>query len=690
MYKIFYPFIKGILHKHDAMKTTIRILILLIACTGWVPALGQKAKKLLLVADKYFSSGEYYTAAYLYDQYLNPASSQHANDVKGGFPLNTKRNANIPGRKRTGHTDIYFKQAESYRLANYWQKAAAAYKVCIDKSTAKYPDALYWYAVCQRSLNEYAAAEESLLTYLKEDGLNKQFKKEAEKELLTLQYIQQQFARRDSLLVDARKLNARGSSEKGMFAPVHVTGNLFLLSTTQQDSEAKDSINPYLSRLLYANLNNDSLEEAALLVFSGMNNQGAAGISADGNYLYFTQWKKENGHTVSFIYYTEKQAGNWGAWGAPVLLPLVNLEGYNSKQPFCSSDGKYLFFSSDRPGGSGKFDIWYAPLNKNGITGTPVNIGTAINTSGDEEAPFYHDSSATLVFSSNGWPGMGGFDLFTAKGKGLTWQAPENMGFPVNSSRDDSYFFAASKTSLLDNSLFSSDRGSGCCYETYRIVGIPKNRRVGGILRDCTKNIPVAGAEIILQDALGKRWKSVTDTNGRYVFELMNDTYQDLTLTINSRSHKETRPSFKIKNLDESDLLTDKLTNIDLCVEEKLVIKPQDVVSVYFDFDKSELKPATLSKLDSIYNLLTESPAATIQVSGYTDGVGSQKYNNKLSDKRARACAAYLVKKGINASRITFVSFGACCPVEMEIINGRDNPDGRSRNRRALINIKKE
>ena len=124
--------------------------------------------------------------------------------------------------------------------------------------------------------------------------------------------------------------------------------------------------------------------------------------------------------------------------------------------------------------------------------------------------------------------------------------------------------------------------------------------------------------------------------------------------------------------------------------EPVLVIKAEDVVTVYFDFDKSLLKPEASRKLDSIYNVMMEFPVTTIQISGYTDGLGTDAYNKVLSDKRAKACAAYLIQKGIDASRVSFVSFGACCPVEMEKINGRDNPDGRSRNRRALINVKKD
>jgi outer membrane protein OmpA-like peptidoglycan-associated protein len=136
--------------------------------------------------------------------------------------------------------------------------------------------------------------------------------------------------------------------------------------------------------------------------------------------------------------------------------------------------------------------------------------------------------------------------------------------------------------------------------------------------------------------------------------------------------------------------------NVPICINEiekpedkPLEIKPENVVSVYFDFDKSLLKGRSIEIMDSIYNVLYEDKTITIQISGYTDGLGTDDYNRKLSDKRAKACANYLIKKGIELSRITFVSFGECCPIEMEIINGRDNPDGRGKNRRALINISK-
>jgi outer membrane protein OmpA-like peptidoglycan-associated protein len=286
---------------------------------------------------------------------------------------------------------------------------------------------------------------------------------------------------------------------------------------------------------------------------------------------------------------------------------------------------------------------------------------------------------------------MGGFDLFSAKVSETNWKAAENLGYPVNSPRDDIYFFAKENSSLLNSAIFSSDRGTGCCLETYKISKAPKKTQFGGVLRDCKDKAPVSNAAIVLKDGEGKTWTTTTDENGRYNFDL-SASYYNLTLTINRELYNETTAVVKLDsiNIDESGMLINKLVNTDLCIEKKLVIKPEDVVTLYFDFDKSVLKPAAVAKLDSIYNVLAAVPNATIQISGYTDGRGTVEYNAKLSDRRARACADYLISKGIDASRVSFVSFGACCPVEMELINGRDNADGRSKNRRALINVKKD
>jgi outer membrane protein OmpA-like peptidoglycan-associated protein/tetratricopeptide (TPR) repeat protein len=654
-----------------------------------LPVFSQKNSPLQL-ADQYFAAGDYYTAANLYKQYLDPSKGS----VSGSdFPLNVKRKRSGVGNKNVSRNDILFRQAESYRMANYWVEAAAAYKECVDKDDTHRVESLYWYAVCKRSLGDYAAAEESLNKVLATAGTKSPFRESAQKELQTLKFIRKEIARPDTLLVKLKKLNIAGSHEKGAFAMTQVNSDQFLVSSTEPDSAQTKGVNPYHSHLFFATLNNGSLTNLLPVDFPGAatkDNQGAATMSKDGKYLYFSQWKKVGGKTVSSIYYSVKQNSGWSE---PMLLPSVNVSGYNSKQPFCTADGKYIYFASDRPGGSGKFDIWYAPLKADGTTDKPVNAGAAINTAGDEQTPFYHNSSNTLVFSSNGRQGLGGYDLFSAKGSETAWGEPENMGFPINSSRDDIYYFADEKKSVLTDAIFSSDRGTGCCLESYTISKAPKRKLLHGVVRDCKENKPVANAVITLKDDSGTIKTDTTDADGKYDFEMSKDNYRYQRVSISRDAYKDTLAAINIKSTDQSDLLIDNLVNQDLCIdkiEKKLVIKAENVVTVYFDFDKNDLKIPAAGKLDSIYTVLVASPAATIQISGYTDGLGSEAYNKKLSDRRAKACADYLVRKGIDSSRISFASFGACCPVEMEKINGRDNPDGRSRNRRALINISKD
>jgi outer membrane protein OmpA-like peptidoglycan-associated protein len=138
-------------------------------------------------------------------------------------------------------------------------------------------------------------------------------------------------------------------------------------------------------------------------------------------------------------------------------------------------------------------------------------------------------------------------------------------------------------------------------------------------------------------------------------------------------------------------MLIDQLIGKDVCISKKeLTVMRENVVIVYFDFDKNDLKPISNEKLDSIYRFMMEDSLATIQVGAHTDGFGTVEYNNKLSDRRAEACVDYLVKKGIDPSRISFESFGKCCPAAAETtLDGEDDPDARALNRRALIHVKK-
>jgi OmpA-OmpF porin, OOP family len=646
------------------------ILLLILCACGFTSQeqTVQKTRNILKLADQYYQAGEYYTAAYLYEQYLHP--SKQANQA--AFTLYAKKRSTS---RKGPLTDILYKQAESYRLAHYFGRADSAYKLCTG-----HIDALYWQAVCQRSLGNYAAAEDAIHQYLTTGGSG-QFEKEATKELQTLEFIRKQLALADTALIRCKKIPAREGYERGAYAVNAAVNDQYLVSSTQTVQVAGKASNPHQSRLFYATIKDDSLSQMTPLPMVPGFNQGAASTSADGNRIYFTQWKKENASVSSNIYYIDKQSD------VPVLLEDIHMAGHNTRQPFCTPDGKYLYFAADRPGGSGGFDIWCIDLANNSA---PINAGPSINTPGDEQAPFYHSGSGTLVYSSNGKPGMGGYDLFAAKGSATKWEDANNLGYPVNSSRDDIYFHAPDKAPLLAEAIVGSDRGDGCCIETWRINKKIKSKRLNGLVLDCKNGNPLMNALVVLKDAGGNTREAHTGIDGKFVFDTFDIPVKDLSLAVSKEPYKDTLAAVDIKHTDERGVLVDELFMADLCLDKKFVLNPDNVVSIFFDFDKSNLSAEAAHKVDAVYNILMNNPTARIQISGYTDGRGSVEYNKKLSDKRARSCAEYLIKMGIPADRISFESFGSCCPVEMELINGRDNPDGRSRNRRAMINIVKD
>jgi OOP family OmpA-OmpF porin len=671
-----------IFHLLNANIINNRTFLFVLGCLWIVQAQSQTDKRLVL-ADQYFASGEYFTAADLYGQFLNPTvKSKYHSD----FPLNTRRNTDQWIGRYQNKTDIVLKQADSYRLANFWANALELYKKCFEKDSIKYAGSMYWLAVCQRSIGDYTNAEESLNRFLAMCTQKNEYYNVAIKERQTLQFIKKELSKSDTVLFHVQKINTT-FGDKGIFAPTASNENQYLF-TSAYSNQTSGNINPNHNRLFHSTLTNDGLQTAAPIEIKSVDssfNQGAASISSDGKHLYYTQWKKENNQTVSSIYFSNKTDKGWSK---PQRLYSINQQGHNSKQPFCSADGNYLFFASDRTGGAGGFDIWYAPLLTDGSTGQALNAGAVINSPANEQAPFYHNGSSTLIFASDRSPSMGGFDLFASKGVISQWKAPENMGYPINSSRDDVYFFAGENQNLFNNAIVSSDRGSACCLATYAIVKTDKKKIIKGLVVDCSNKQPIAEAELQFRDASGKTVTTTTTPDGQYSLDLPDNVKSHLFVISKERYHAKTT-EVAITTVNQSNWQADTAINTIICLEKKFVFKAENVVTVYFDFDKSDIKARSARQMDSIYKILTENPTYTLQVSGYTDGKGSTEYNERLSDRRAKSCADYLISRGIDPARISFESFGACCPAEMELVNGRDNENGRAKNRRALININK-
>lgn len=653
-----------------------RIIFFCCTITVGVTAVAQDAEQLRL-ADQYFARGEYLTAAILYAQYINPPKNAvHKSD----FILKPVKSGKT-GTRLVSRDAVLWKQAESYRLAYYWNEALTVYKELYKRDSVNNSGALYWMAVSQRALGLLPDAAVNLDKYV--NGNYTALNEEVQAEKQNLNFIKQATLRPDTVLFTIKPLQNTGM-QGGLSGYIKKGNDILYTSTTTVEAETRTS-NPNFSRLYIGNTStgNDGLQVLTFDLMPQSSHQGAASLSTDGNTLYFTHWVIENGVRKSDIYKTTRNAEGWQF---PQLVDGLQKEGFNNQQPFITADNKFLLFASDREGGYGGMDIWWAPILNDGKIGEVRNAGANVNSSSNEETPFYQSGSSTLVFASDKAGGMGGFDLFSTRGKMGNWVKASNLGYPVNSTRDDKYFSAAESNYLFDDAYMSSDRGNDCCLATYQISKAKKQQVITGKVLDCATGQPLANTQLgILKE---DQQLLVTDSKGAYTYML--------TGTVSNRwkaerdGYLEKQGLFSVQSVNENGFLTDTVIAAPICLDAKpVMIKVENVVSIYFDFDRSLIKDRAIEQLDSIYTILQENPELTLQVSGYTDGRGSEVYNKKLSDKRARSCSDNLIEKGINPERITFESFGACCPVEMELINGRDNPDGRAMNRRALIHIVK-
>ena len=164
-------------------------------------------------------------------------------------------------------------------------------------------------------------------------------------------------------------------------------------------------------------------------------NEGTQTLSSDGNVMFFTACNRTEGLGSCDIYFSFREGDKWSK---PVNVGEPVNSKFKETQPSLGSDGRTLYFASNRPGGKGNMDIWRSSLQEDGKWSQPVNLGDSINTPYDEQSPYIHSDNKTLYFSSDGWPGMGGFDIFLSRQTGENkWSAPQNLGYPINSYKDE-------------------------------------------------------------------------------------------------------------------------------------------------------------------------------------------------------------------------------------------------------------
>lgn len=672
------------MHYHNKNAGSTRVLLLLrkfgtvcflILHTGWVvaqtdqPGYFTRGREL-------FNQKKYYEALQYFDKYL----STEIKTTPRSQPFAVKKK--VAGKSNLNlHNEAVYLLAECYRLTNNYTQAEKWYSQAMSFSRDAYPACPYWYGVSLRANQKYEEAFRVLSAFRESHTAMGVLLVGVDKELENLKFIQTQLQKeKDDFFVTRQPLSGRTTAYAQS-----ATGINHTVYTAVYEDRDNDQ---YVARLFETNGNtatgNDKMLPAEDIPGT---HSGLASFSKDGKKMFFTRWLQQGETTRSAIYSANRTDTGWST---PQLMPEpVNMAGSNAAQPFITPDGKYLLFSSNREGGVGNYDIWYASLDAAFNVLLVTNAGNTVNTTGDERSPSYHQASRTLLFSSNGHVGMGGYDIFSAKGdfQLSDWDKPVNAGKPINSSKDDLYFISTDEDNLWNTGWLSSDRATDCCLELFA-VRQDNAQFISGMVTDCMNNLPLAGVKLTVSEP-GQQGavllQQQTNPDGSYSFELRNKSRFDVSAEKNG--YQTAHESFKVYFDGGKDSVNNNIICLSPDLPEKAksdeLISGESYTLAKFSFNRSALGNRSLYELDSLAAMMVHYPSMVIEVGGYTDGKGSEAYNIKLAQKRVDACIAYLIKSGISKDRLIGKAYGECCPLEPEKINGQDNPAARQRNRRV-------
>jgi hypothetical protein len=344
-----------------------KLLLFVIVIGSFNTVRAQFVYDYLKAADNYFLKEDYSSAANYYEKYFeeNPALTE--DEFNPYKPQNSavKRTAEPQNKEQS-----MYRLAESYRLLNYPAKAAPYYKKVMDMAKKQYPLAQYYYGTQLRALAKYPEAEKELTGFLATYNTNDEFKKNANREIQNLKFIQQQLIKKDIKYYTIKKAPGELNTTGASYAPTWLNSNTLLFTSTRPlDSSAKHKYSNRVFQAVYTGGIVSNITKADLSQDKDIH-QGVVTVTPDGNTMFLTRWSVAGSKKESAIY-TSKRNGD--KWSDPDKLNGINIDGANTQQPFVTADGKYLMFSSNRAGGQGGYDLYYAPL-ENGNVGTLVNM----------------------------------------------------------------------------------------------------------------------------------------------------------------------------------------------------------------------------------------------------------------------------------------------------------------------------
>ncbi|CAN5325564.1 hypothetical protein BH09BAC1_BH09BAC1_13890 [soil metagenome] len=622
-------------------------------------------------AEKHLDAGNYFEAQELYQG------------------LNAKKPADLK---------VLNKLADSYRLSRDYVAAEIGYKVVLDNDAEKYPEAQYYYALMLQMNGKYMEAKAAFDKFLSERSGT------GDKAQLKFAQMQSEActwaANATPVVYKVQHLEPPINHNKTDYAP-KVVGNVLYFSSLNNDAAANAGLSKdgkMYSHAYTATISNGTWGNVTPLagpLNEAGKHSGNTSLSADGKRVYLTICEATAENNVSCKIHVST-LNDKGEWSKPKALgSSVNAEGSDNTHPVVAKTENgvdVLYFSSNRKSGKGGYDIYKVEVKHAGTAGTAVNLDAPINTEWDEITPHFYDTKGQLFFSSNGRIGFGGFDNFSSKleadGK---FAEPENLGIPVNSSADDmgyasgedkkKFYFVSNRVGII------GDKSATCCDDIFKAENIFKpTLAIGGQIIeriDSSAQSPLIGTRVEVYDITDGIPKLVyADSLATTTFLYPLEVDKKYSLKFSKKEHFTVHHTVSTMDLEKNDTM-----NFNATLDKIIVNKSYRLSKIFYEYKSAKLTDESQATLDTLYTLLIENPEITIELSAHTDSIGSDGYNQDLSQARAQSCADYLVSKGLDISRITPKGYGRVQPVAPNSIGNKDNPDGRALNRRTEFKV---
>ena len=601
-------------------------LILLLAVAALLTGCG--ADQAIKKGDKAYALGESYDAATQYKK----AYSQ------------------TPPKQRDQRGRLALKMAECYRRINYTQKAIASYNNAIRYKQADSLTHLYLGQQLMKNgqykeaTKQFQAQLDSIVVY---EGAGLRGFEDARTLALTgLRSAQKApgWKQEGSAYTVKREnfFNSRRSEYSPMLGGDEWNQLFFTSTRNQSKGDELSGITGTKNADIFVSQKDDKGKwqrpEAIDSELNSEGEEGACSFTPDGRTMYLTQCKTDPDYPRFATIATSNRSD--AAWSKATELKLTRdtLSAY--AHPAISPDGEWLYFTSNMPGGMGGYDIWRVRLTTSGVGGVE-NLGAPINTPGDEMFPTFRPNG-DLYFSSNGHEGMGGLDIYIAH----PTQNVEHPGYPLNSQGDD---FGMTFEGLKNQGYFASNRGDGKGWDHIFSFYNPEivQTVTGWVYEQDGYELPAGQVYMVGND--GTNLKLNVKGDGSFTQQIKAGVdYVFLGTCKGFLNHQE---QLRVEPVTESEeyVLQFPLASI---------TAPVLIDNIFYDFDKTTLRPESAEALDKLVVLLEENPNVTIELSAHCDYKGSAEYNKRLSQRRAESVVKYLIEHGIASDRLTPVGYG--------------------------------